>query len=60
MTEWRARHEARTRWGLEAFVEEPMAGFYVRSHERWNKANHFGWGLSWEEAFADADRRAKA
>jgi hypothetical protein len=57
MTKWQVRREARTRWGPEAFVEETMAGFYVRSHEEWNKANHFGWGVSWKEAFADADRR---
>lgn len=58
MTEWQARQEARNRWGLEAFVEETMAGFYVRSSEEWNKAKHMGWGLSWEAAFADADRRS--
>jgi hypothetical protein len=59
MTEWQARYEARTRWGAEAFVEETGAGFYVRSHEEWNKAKHFGWGLSWREALADVDPRSK-
>jgi hypothetical protein len=58
MTEWQAWQEARNRWGPEAFVEETMAGFYVRSHEGWNTASQSGWGFSWEEAFADADRRS--
>ena len=44
MTEWQARQEARTRWRPEAFVEETMAGFYVRSHERVEQSKPFRLG----------------
>lgn len=59
MQEWEARQIARNKWGPDAWVEETDAGFYVGDRTRSRRKRYRGWGLSWEEAFTDADKKEK-
>jgi hypothetical protein len=55
-----ASAEARRRWGLFARAEEPKAGCWDAMRgvcALYVKSLNVGSGSSWEDAFADADRR---
>jgi hypothetical protein len=55
MQKWQARQKARELWGPSGDVEETDAGCYVGI----GFPNWFGWGLTFEEAFKDAEKRKK-
>ena len=58
-----AAREAVRRWGFSAFTESNAAGFFgvgFRNNEYPTRSVVKGTGLSWEAAFADADRREEA
>lgn len=62
MQEWEARQISRNKWGPDAWVEETDAGFYVGDWAGklwWKSKRYRGWGLSWESAFEDAEKREK-
>ena len=68
MTKAQALGEAQRRWGLGAYVSSSPSRFFTKSPEpprmtRFVYARYrgiiMGRGLTWEEAFADADRREK-
>lgn len=66
MTKSQALAEARRRWGKYAWVKREAIPSQFDRYNAWYEVGHLdtvlitdGAGSSWEEAFADADRREK-